>query len=75
MTEGMKTVVCDSLDPQAVKEQMAKEGMRTLQKDAIRLVAEGRTSLEEVQRTFRPASGPGGTGRSKGTPRPRPRPE
>jgi hypothetical protein len=33
---------------------MAAEGQTTLQKDAIRLVAEGKTSLEEIQRVFNP---------------------
>ena len=77
MTEGMKTVVNDNFQPEVVKQQMVTDGMRTLQKDAIRLVAEGRTSLEEVQRTFRPASGGGGARRpgAKGKARPRPRPQ
>ena len=75
MTEGMKAVICDKFEPQAVKEQMVKDGMRTFQKDAIRLVAEGRTSLEEVQRSFRPAAKPGGGRRPQGRPRSGPRPE
>ncbi|MFY9255029.1 MAG: ATPase, T2SS/T4P/T4SS family [Fuerstiella sp.] len=77
MTEGMKAVVCDNFQLEAVKEQMVKDGMRTLQKDAIRLVAEGKTALEEVQRTFRPPAPAGARRRPapKGKPRPRPRPE
>ncbi|MCP4856468.1 MAG: Flp pilus assembly complex ATPase component [Fuerstiella sp.] len=68
MTEGMKEVVVNGLDPKAVKEQMAADGMRTLQKDAVRLVVEGKTALEEVQRTFAPSKGR----RPKARPRPRP---
>lgn len=59
MSEGMQDVIRDRFDPTALKEQMAEEGMRVFQKDAIRLVAEGRTSLEEVQRAFRPAGAAG----------------
>ena len=66
MTEGMKAVVTSGAEKDAIRQQMIKEGMRTLQKDAIRLVVEGRTALEEVQRAFAP---PGGRKRSKGRPR------
>lgn len=70
MTDGMREVVLNNFSPETVKQQMAEEGMRTLQKDALRLVAEGKTALEEVQRAFAP---PGGAGRRpKGRPRPRP---
>ena len=68
MTDGMKEVVAKGMDPQAVKDQMAADDMRTLQKDAIRLVVEGRTALEEVQRTFAPPQGR----RPKAKRRPRP---
>ncbi|MEO2013339.1 MAG: ATPase, T2SS/T4P/T4SS family [Fuerstiella sp.] len=68
MTDGLKEVVVNGLDPQAVKEQMASDEMRTLQKDAVRLVVEGKTALEEVQRTFAPSRGR----RPKARPRPRP---
>jgi type IV pilus assembly protein PilB len=34
---------------------MKKDKMTTLQQDGLRLVAEGRTSLEELQRVFKPA--------------------
>ncbi|MEZ6133128.1 MAG: ATPase, T2SS/T4P/T4SS family [Planctomycetaceae bacterium] len=70
MTEGMREVITTGFSPEAVKQQMVTEGMRTLQKDALRLVAQGKTALEEVQRAFAP---PGGAGRRpKGRPRPRP---
>lgn len=68
MTEGMREVVSTNLTPEAIKQQMVTEEMRTLQKDALRLVVDGTTALEEVQRSFAP---PGGRRRPKGRPRPR----
>ncbi|APZ92781.1 ATPase, T2SS/T4P/T4SS family [Fuerstiella marisgermanici] len=70
MTEGMKDVVLAGAEPDAIKQQMSSDGMRTIQKDALRLVAEGKTSLEEVQRVFAPPRGRRPKGR-----RPRPRPQ
>ena len=55
MTDTMKEVVAEGASPESIRRQMVTEGQVTLQKDAIRLVAEGKTSLEEVQRTFNPA--------------------
>ncbi len=52
ITDGMKEVIATALTPEAVRRQMNADGQVTLQKDAIRLVAEGVTSLEEVQRVF-----------------------
>lgn len=66
LTEGMKEVITGGADPDTIRQQMATDEMRTLQKDAIRLVVEGRTALEEVQRAFAP---PGGRRRPKGRPR------
>jgi type IV pilus assembly protein PilB len=67
MTDTMKEVIAAGAAPDAIRKQMAEDGQTTLQKDAIRLVAEGKTSLEEVQRTFSPAGPP-----KKAPPRPRP---
>ncbi|MCH7989494.1 MAG: Flp pilus assembly complex ATPase component TadA [Planctomycetes bacterium] len=39
----------------SIKAIIRNEGMQTLQKDGLRLVAEGKTSLEELQRVFRSA--------------------
>ena len=47
-------MIANGASPEAVRQQMMADGQTTLQKDAIRLVAEGKTSLEEVQRTFNP---------------------
>lgn len=51
-TEEMKEVIKQSPTADAIKAQMRKEGMQTLQKDGLRLVVEGKTALEELQRTF-----------------------
>jgi type IV pilus assembly protein PilB len=67
MSEGMKDVVLAGADPAEVRRQMKEDDMRTLQKDAIRVVVEGRTALEEVQRAFSPPR----KRRPKGRPRPR----
>jgi type IV pilus assembly protein PilB len=55
MSEGMKKVVLAGADPAALRAQMRKDKMITLQQDGLRLVAEGLTSLEELQRVFKPA--------------------
>ncbi|MFN9719672.1 MAG: ATPase, T2SS/T4P/T4SS family [Planctomycetota bacterium] len=68
MTDTMKEVVANGADPTEIRRQMVAEGQTTLQKDAIRLVAQGLTSLEEVQRAFAPPGGP----RRPGKARPRP---
>lgn len=54
MTDTMKEVIAAGAAPEEIRRQMAADGQTTLQKDAIRLVAEGKTSLEEIQRTFSP---------------------
>ena len=54
MTDTMKEVIAHGASPEAIRRQMIADGQTTLQKDAIRLVAEGKTSLEEIQRTFNP---------------------
>lgn len=54
MTDTMKEVIANGASPEAIRKQMLADGQTTLQKDAIRLVAEGKTSLEEIQRTFNP---------------------
>jgi type IV pilus assembly protein PilB len=55
MTDGMREVIAGKPDAAAIKAQMKKDKMTTLQQDGLRLVAEGRTSLEELQRVFKPA--------------------
>lgn len=53
MSDGMKEVIAGGGDADAIRAQMKKDGMRTLQQDGLRLVAEGITSLEELQRVFK----------------------
>jgi type II secretory ATPase GspE/PulE/Tfp pilus assembly ATPase PilB-like protein len=68
MTDAMKEVIAHGASPEAIRNQMIADGQTTLQKDAIRLVAEGKTSLEEVQRTFNP----GGPKKKPAKARPKP---
>lgn len=56
MTDTMKEVFAAGAAPEAIRRQMTTDGQTTLQKDAIRLVAAGKTSLEEIQRTFNPGA-------------------
>ncbi len=53
MTPEMRALVATKPDASAIRVQVRKEKMITLQADALRLVAEGKTSLEEVQRVFK----------------------
>ena len=55
MSDGMKQVIASKPDAASIRSQMKKDKMTTLQTDGLRLVAEGRTSLEELQRVFKPA--------------------
>jgi type IV pilus assembly protein PilB len=55
VTDGMREVIAGKPDAAAIRSQMKKDKMTTLQQDGLRLVAEGRTSLEELQRVFKPA--------------------
>ena len=55
MSDGMKQVITTKPDAASIRSQMKKDKMTTLQQDGLRLVAEGRTSLEELQRVFKPA--------------------
>ena len=54
MTDSIKELILsNAVDAKAIRQLARKEGMLFYQKEAIRLVAEGKTSLEELQRTFR----------------------
>ncbi|MDB4614502.1 ATPase, T2SS/T4P/T4SS family [bacterium] len=70
VTEGMQQVILQGADETDVKRQAAEDGMTTLQKDGLRLVADGTTSLEEMQRVF--SSGKKRPGKKKKKRRPRP---
>ena len=55
MSDGMKQVLKTKPDAATIRSQMKKDKMTSLQQDGLRLVAEGKTSLEELQRVFKPA--------------------
>lgn len=53
VTDEMRALIATKPDAAAIRAQARKEKMLTVQQDALRLVAEGKTSLEEVQRVFK----------------------
>ncbi|MFO1020392.1 MAG: ATPase, T2SS/T4P/T4SS family [Planctomycetales bacterium] len=53
MTDGLREVLKTNPEPAAIREQMKKDGGTTFQKDGLRLIAAGQTSLEELQRVFK----------------------
>ncbi len=52
MTEDMRKVVAAGANAAQIKAEARKQGMQTFQQDGLRAVAEGVTSLEELQRAF-----------------------
>ncbi len=55
VTPGIKAVIEAGADPAKLREVAKKERMQSCQSDGMRLVAAGKTSLEELQRVFKPA--------------------
>lgn len=53
VTDQIKELILSGADPRAIKNAARKAGMQSFQTDGIRLVAEGKTSLEELQRAFK----------------------
>jgi type IV pilus assembly protein PilB len=53
MTDGIKQVILNKGDANAIKLQARKEGMQSFQSDGLRMVALGKTSMEELQRVFK----------------------
>ncbi|QDT42910.1 Type II secretion system protein E [Gimesia alba] len=53
MTDEMKKLIISDPDPGKIKAFAKKAGMPSFQKDGIRLVAEGKVSLDELQRAFK----------------------
>jgi len=53
MTEGMRALIATNPDAAAIRAKMREEKQPTLDQDGLRLVAEGKTSLEELQRVFK----------------------
>jgi type IV pilus assembly protein PilB len=52
MTEPVRKLVAAGASPQDIKSQARKDQMITLQQEGLKLVVEGKTSLEELQRLF-----------------------
>jgi len=52
-SETIRKLIAEGADADKIKAQARSEGMLTLHKDGLRLVAEGKTSLEELQRVFK----------------------
>lgn len=53
MTDEMKQLIIKEPDPAKIKAYAKKADMPGFQKDGIRLVAEGKVSLDELQRAFK----------------------
>jgi len=56
MTPEMKELIKTSPDAGTIKAKARELGMKNFQGDGLRLVAEGKTSLEELQRFFKAAA-------------------
>lgn len=54
MTEGLRKLVAAGANPQEIKAQARKDNMITLQQEGLKLVVQGKTALEELQRIFQP---------------------
>ena len=55
VTDGIKKVILSGANPDALRQQARAEKMQSFQSDGLRVAAEGRTSLEELQRAFKAA--------------------
>lgn len=53
MTDEMRGLIARKADPAEIRAQMKKDEAVTFQRDGIRLIAAGETSLEELQRVFK----------------------
>ena len=53
VTDAMRDLIAKGPTAVEIKTQMRKEGMQNLQQEGLRLVAQGKTSLEELQRIFK----------------------
>lgn len=53
VNDEMRALIKSGAAPDQIKSLMRSAGMQTLHKDGLRLVAEGKTSLEELQRVFK----------------------
>ena len=57
MTEGIRKLVAAGKGAAELKALSRKESKITLQQEGLKLVVEGKTSLEELQRVFQPKKG------------------
>lgn len=55
ITDEIKELIRAKAPPEQIKLKARKSGMLSFHKDGLRLVAEGKTSLEELQRVFKSA--------------------
>ena len=55
LTDAVKEVILAGGDAAAIRAAAKKEKQLTFQQDALRLIADGTTGLEELQRVFKPA--------------------
>ena len=53
MTDPLRKLIAEGAPVDKLKEKARAEGCLTFHKDGLRLVAEGKTSLEELQRVFK----------------------
>lgn len=53
MTDEMRALVAKNPDPAEIRAQMKKDDAVTFQRDGLRLISVGETSLEELQRVFK----------------------
>lgn len=53
VTESVKKLILAGADPKALKAEARTSRMQSFQSDGLRLVVEGKTSLEELQRAFK----------------------
>ncbi len=56
MSDSMRRLIATGPKPAKIKAQARKENMLTLQQAGVQLVGKGITSLEELQRVFKPSS-------------------
>ena len=53
VTDPIRKLIATGAPPDQIKALARAEGCQTFHKDGLRLVAEGKTSLEELQRVFK----------------------